>query len=491
MQYSRVNGWSTPIHPLQGLAWFAFAIFVIAFYGVLTPTTMELQYICLISINTIFLISYLILTITVVTINPAEKEVRIRQANRRKRVPALDPRHAHVIENFYCNLCELPISSSRTKHCKSCNKCISNFDHHCKWLNNCVGDQNYTYFVGILLTACLSLTLTTSLSIFISITYFSDRFQGRWLRPYRNYWTAHSNGTLDHLEHLLSRGDIFRLLSIPVSGDVFFGIVIACGLLGLVTDALLLHLLGFHGYLYFKHMTTYEFIVAQRQKRDKKSKTVGLQPDTSDASSKQTPFSLTNTSLPTPSAFHNGIQRNALRSSAWEPRLNDVEVRTNNASAFKPMTMKWNGTDHRHELIEFTKESTEGSDGLASQANSFSPLCSRTVPKNVVVPLDISDSSPTKPAELYAQRLTTELSNSFGDTVVSQENMEYVNALASKPRNYETKRSTLFPSTPPESNTGIARSMSSQNAQTSRTGSVTFSEEQGSDNSCGGSTTIE
>jgi len=56
--------------------------------------------------------------------------------------------------DYYCHICQSYLNDEKSKHCGSCNRCCSGFDHHCKWLNNCVGDENYSKFIVF---TCLSL----------------------------------------------------------------------------------------------------------------------------------------------------------------------------------------------------------------------------------------------------------------------------------------------------------------------------------------------
>ncbi|GMH65476.1 hypothetical protein TrRE_jg3512, partial [Triparma retinervis] len=45
----------------------------------------------------------------------------------------------------FCWVCQVHVSS-KSKHCRFCEKCVHEFDHHCQWLNTCVGGKNYRHF---------------------------------------------------------------------------------------------------------------------------------------------------------------------------------------------------------------------------------------------------------------------------------------------------------------------------------------------------------
>lgn len=49
----------------------------------------------------------------------------------------------------FCSLCQIwkPL---RTKHCRSCKKCVRLYDHHCPWLGVCVAERNRPHFLWYL-----------------------------------------------------------------------------------------------------------------------------------------------------------------------------------------------------------------------------------------------------------------------------------------------------------------------------------------------------
>ena len=150
--FVRVNGWSSPFHPLQLLAWFFLIFFSVTYFIFMIPNlpTSQTKWIagC---INGVIFIFHIIIYLTSTTVNPADDAVIAkygenngRKSNSNKVKPAKFDRskHEHVIENQFCYICEVSVGS-KAKHCSACNKCVSRFDHHCKWLNNCVGGKNY------------------------------------------------------------------------------------------------------------------------------------------------------------------------------------------------------------------------------------------------------------------------------------------------------------------------------------------------------------
>lgn len=75
---------------------------------------------------------------------------------------------------IYIFLC-VGFSESTSKHCRTCGKCVQNFDHHCKWLNTCVGKKNYKYFLILMGGVAVMTTLSLGLSAYLIALCFLDK----------------------------------------------------------------------------------------------------------------------------------------------------------------------------------------------------------------------------------------------------------------------------------------------------------------------------
>ena len=145
-------------------------------------------------------------------------------------------------DRVYCYLCEINVGMT-SKHCRYCDKCVVGFDHHCVWLNTCIGSKNYPWFFTTVLASALFTITSTILSIALVIESFNtpDRISSL------SYYTPI---TLHGVQALL-------LLSVLV----FLG-----------WTAMVCQLGGFHIYLVYRGISTYDFIVEQQQKSTERNK---------------------------------------------------------------------------------------------------------------------------------------------------------------------------------------------------------------------------
>lgn len=110
----RTNGWSCPWHPLQCLAWFFVLFFTLFHFGFLAHYIPGLWRIFIFLVPGIMLGSVVISMGVATTIDPSDpgyrEKMRAKSLGGRILRPKFDSsKHKHVIENNYCNLCQVNV----------------------------------------------------------------------------------------------------------------------------------------------------------------------------------------------------------------------------------------------------------------------------------------------------------------------------------------------------------------------------------------------
>ncbi|XP_049572968.1 palmitoyltransferase ZDHHC1 isoform X2 [Syngnathus scovelli] len=161
---------------------------------------------------------------------------------------------------FFHSVCAQPLCvrfrGPKSKHCSACNKCVADFDHHCRWLNNCVGSRNYKLFLCSVVSAVLGVCVLLAVSSYVLIRFF---------------WEPDDPGVDKH-SRAPNRTTTSPFPSPPLSAVPALAAV--TGALALLACVLLCHLLLFHFYLMWNRLSTYEYIVRQRHRQDRRQTTI-------------------------------------------------------------------------------------------------------------------------------------------------------------------------------------------------------------------------
>lgn len=239
----KVHGFQSPFHPLQISSWFVFTLLLVAFHVLQTPV---LPYPATIPITIVYdlLVLMVVFSCGKTTLSDS-RDVSVPDTGANfwagEDLDTTAKRRALVVQDkTWCIHCKTHVFTT-SKHCRLCDKCVGAFDHHCKWFNNCIGAVNYRMFFIAIHSVFLMMSFQCATVI--------------WL-------IAMPDKTV---ERLRERYDI--LMGTPYTVMLSLLLAIIVPLMGACV-----HLIGLHWLLIWRGQTTYEWILDERERKQRRAK---------------------------------------------------------------------------------------------------------------------------------------------------------------------------------------------------------------------------
>ncbi|KAM4875418.1 palmitoyltransferase ZDHHC11-like isoform 2-T4 [Thomomys bottae] len=214
---SRVNGWSLPLHVFQAVSCTMYLLLSFIAFGIFIPFLPGGgRYAAYAVVGSLFLF-HLVVHLITITIDPADPNVRLKKSYSQP-VPTFDrSKHAHVIQNQYCHLCEVTV-----------------------------------FFFCSVASALSGMLCAMIILLYVSIKLFTNPSELRTDPLYKEV------GTVDTWLLFLP------LCTVQVKTPVLLSILMVVLPLILTSVVLLGHLLVFHFYLLAKNLSTFDYIMQAR-----------------------------------------------------------------------------------------------------------------------------------------------------------------------------------------------------------------------------------
>lgn len=161
----RKSGCSCPWNAYQGCSWVVVVVLVGLTYAFFLPNLPQDVYLGVTSAYTAVVILSAAGWVVTTAIDPSDPGVKYAVSPSKNPVKFSPEKYPNM-----CLLCNARVQAV-SKHCQTCNRCTLDYDHHCVWLNTCIGSANYPWFLLLIhsLEVLMSLQLFTTLYLLLQI----------------------------------------------------------------------------------------------------------------------------------------------------------------------------------------------------------------------------------------------------------------------------------------------------------------------------------